>query len=244
MTKEISILLVEDDPQSALRVESLIYKLGYHLTATCDNAPDALDMIQSKSPDILILDIDLKGEMSGLDLAEALTPRTTPVIFVTGHTEEDIYDRARSTRPAAYLTKPFNSFTLQTAIENSLIALTQDRSSEQEEWSEDLFIKNSFFVKRNNFLQKVNLDDIVFIHSDGNYCEIFSNKKFAVKLSLTKILQKLPPRQFIRVHQRYIVQASMIEMIDTQSNELHIAGKDIPIGPKYREELLRKLDKL
>ena len=256
MTEEnkIQILVVEDDSGTALRTESLIYALGYKLLKTVDNSEEALEVIKEQKPDILVMDIDIKGALNGIEVVAKVKDLQIPVIFVTGFDQEKYYEKARKTQPAAYLVKPFSKFTFQTALENAILGLSkksignpgikQSTEDNDEEWADEVWLKDSFFIKRNNLLYKVKIDDIQYIQSEGNYCEIISNKKHAVKISLVQLLKKLPASRFVRIHQRCVIKADMIDNIDISTNQVYVGGKSLPLGPKYKEDILRIADRL
>ena len=253
MPDKIKILLVEDDPDITLRMEALIFSLGYDLLSPVDNSEDALLSIRKNQPDVLVMDIDIGGQLNGIEVVEKVKDQQIPVIFVTGHDEGEYYEKARQTQPLAYLVKPFNKFTFQTALENAIVRLSMQaeqstpntKDDEQaDQWSEEVWLKNSFFIKRNNLIYKVKIQDIRYIQSEGNYCEIISTKKHAVKISLTQLLKKLPSTQFIRIHQRYAVQAELIENINLSDNLIYLGNTNLPIGPKYKVHILRIADRL
>ena len=254
MENNIHILLVEDDPDTLLRMEALIFSLGYKSLTAVDNSNDALLHIQKNKPDLLVMDIDINGDLNGIEVVNKIKNLQIPVIFVTGHDDDAFYKKAQETQPIAYLIKPFNKFTFQSALENAILSLSKksnqsslaDGSIEREanEWSEQVWLKDSFFIKRNNLIFKVKIDDIRHIQSEGNYCEIISNKKHVVKISLSQLLKKLPANRFIRIHQRYVVQAELIDNIDISNNLIYVDGNGLPLGPKYKEDILKIANRL
>ena len=242
----IKVLIVEDDPDTSLRIESIIHALGYHILPSVDNSEDALMAVENSNPDVLLLDIDIKGDLDGIQIAQAVKEKEIPIIFITGFEQEYFYNKAKKLQPVAYLIKPFNKLSLQAAIENAVISLSKNQFEEKDssDWDEEVWLKDSFFIKRNNLLYKVNVDDIQYIQSEGNYCDIFTDKKYTTKISLSKLLEKLPKYKFIRIHQRYSIQAKLIENIDLYNNQVFVGGKGLPIGPKYREYLTKLADRL
>ena len=111
--------------------------------------------------------------------------------------------------------------------------------------TESYLIKNSFFVRNNNLLRKVDFCKRQWIQSEGNYAIIHTKeKKYAIKISLTKIIQRLPRDQFLRIHQRYIVRADLIESIDMFENTIHFETQSFPLGRTYKEVILNRLNKL
>lgn len=99
------------------------------------------------------------------------------------------------------------------------------------------------FIKQNNVLLKILLSDITWIESDGNYCKINTlNNKYVIKRSLVKLLEILPNELFMRVHMRYIVAINSIEQIDLSANQINVNNNKISIGPRFRAEILSKLN--
>lgn len=101
-------------------------------------------------------------------------------------------------------------------------------------------MKDNIFVRNNNVLVKVNQDDIHYINAEGNYCIVntLSGKKYAVKISLTAFTEKLNSDDFAQVHRGYIVRLDLIDHVDTVNNFIMLNGMQIPIGRKFRDDLL------
>ena len=103
----------------------------------------------------------------------------------------------------------------------------------------------SFFVKSGHMLHRVNFIEIRWIHSDGNYCTIHTKeKKYAVKISLTKLKQRLPMSHFSQIHRSYIVQTDLITNIDLTSLEVYLDDLALPFGRTYKEALIQQLNLL
>ena len=102
--------------------------------------------------------------------------------------------------------------------------------------------KDALFIKGNDIYNRIETVDIEWVESDGNYSIINTNdKKFAVKISLTKFKQELPEGNFIQIHKRYIVNIKKINGIDPLNNEVILDTQTIPIGRTYKKELLNRL---
>ena len=102
---------------------------------------------------------------------------------------------------------------------------------------------STFFVRQNGVLQKLDWQEIYYIHADGNYCYLHTaNKKFAVKISMRKLYERLEAFGFARVHKSYIVQSYYIDHIDTNNNSLNLGEVEIPIGRAFKKDLLDKVD--
>lgn len=104
---------------------------------------------------------------------------------------------------------------------------------------------NTIFLKIGNKLDKVYLSDIDIIKSDGNYCEIHAgSRRFVIKKSLLAIAAILPEHMFERIHMRHLVAFQKISKIDLNGNVAYINDVPVPIGRRYRSDLIRKLNVL
>ncbi len=115
------ILIVEDESLIAMDIESRLSSLGYEVPAVVDNGSEALRIVADIRPDLVMMDIIIKGEMDGVETADVLRCKfDVPVIYLTSHTDKKTMDRANRTQPFGYLPKPFNETMLQTSIETAL----------------------------------------------------------------------------------------------------------------------------
>lgn len=102
---------------------------------------------------------------------------------------------------------------------------------------------NSFFIRGNNQLTKVNVADIQWVSVDGNYCYLYTlQKKYAVKISMKKLAPRLSPQHFIQIHKSYIVQLNAIDLVDMKENFVRIGETNLPMGRIFRDKLLLRLD--
>ncbi|NYT05626.1 MAG: response regulator [Methanomicrobiales archaeon] len=112
------ILVVEDEQIVAMELKATLEKLGYEVAGSANNGPDAIDRAGSLSPDVVLMDIRLKGPMDGIEAAAAIAERfDLPVVYLTAHSDFDTLGRALETQPYGYLIKPFNDRTLYSTIE-------------------------------------------------------------------------------------------------------------------------------
>ncbi|GJL72114.1 MAG: hypothetical protein NMNS01_13130 [Nitrosomonas sp.] len=243
----MNVLLVEDNPIHAVDIARIIDELGYELVSTVDNSEDFFKVLEPSSLDLILMDIDIKGAKNGIELAGEIEGLQIPIIFLTAFDSQTIYQRAKEVMPAGYLVKPFNKITLQSTIELAFMRNRGTSASSQviRLWSEDLILNENFFIKANDKLVKVNVPKIGAIEADGNYSMIYTaEKKLAAKISLRKIRLMLSPRLFIQVHRKYIVNFNNIEDINMVSLKITVFNKQIPIGAKYKNDFLNRLNKM
>jgi len=112
------VLVVEDDPLFLVVLERGIKKLGFQLLDVVDNSEDALAALGVKTPDFIIMDISIRGQLDGVELAKVIRKQVSiPILFLSAHQDRKIYDEVRSIQYADYLLKPFDLTSLRRAIQ-------------------------------------------------------------------------------------------------------------------------------
>lgn len=115
------ILIVEDEIIIARDIENSLQDMGFNVVSLASSGESAMDEAHNKRPDIVLMDIVLKGKMDGIEAAELIRSQfKIPVIFVTAYTDEDMLDRAKITGPFGYIVKPFDDRELRASIEMAL----------------------------------------------------------------------------------------------------------------------------
>src|SRR5512136_1674738 len=123
------ILIVEDENIVALDMRMRLEAMGYRVLDVVDTGGLALERALALSPDLVLMDIKLKGGQDGIDAARALRERAeVPVIFVTAFTDEKTLERAKRTSPYGYIVKPFHERELRIAIELAIYKHEYERS--------------------------------------------------------------------------------------------------------------------
>lgn len=115
------ILIVEDEVFTADQEEAKLIDLGYQVVGKAETGEDAVRLAQETKPDLVLMDIKLRGEMDGIAAAEQIRKELgIAVIYVTAFADEDLLHRARVTEPFGYILKPFDSQELKSNIEMAL----------------------------------------------------------------------------------------------------------------------------
>lgn len=131
---KVKILVVEDESIVAKDIQQTLIRLGYDVPATASSAPNAYAKLEEHEPDLVFLDIKLKGEQDGIHVAEHIREKyDIPVIFLTSFVDKNTLDRAKVTEPYGYLVKPFNESDLQTTVEMALYKFKKDLQSRENE---------------------------------------------------------------------------------------------------------------
>jgi len=144
-----SILVVEDERIVALDLKAILKRLGYTLAGITASGADAVELCDALRPDLVLMDIFLKGDMDGVDAACVIQSECdTPVIFLTSHTDQVTLQRAKRTAPYGYVLKPVDENWLRTAVE---VAIFKHRTEQELKKSEQRY-RHLFSGMLNAFL--------------------------------------------------------------------------------------------
>ena len=236
---KVKILVVEDEIIIADNICDALEDLGYEALEPAINYTEAIARIEEEKPDIAILDIQLSGKKTGIDIARKIRESYNfPFIFLTSNSDEYTVNQAKEVMPPAYLVKPFSKDELYTSIEIALHNFSKKVGVVDDN---NLIIKDSLFVKDKGFYTKINFEDILYLKSAHVYIEIIlkTHQKMVVRTSLNDILEKLS-NNFIRVHRGFIINTKYLSQI-TQTS-VKVLEEEIPIGKKYKDDIVKKIN--
>lgn len=115
------ILVVEDEHIVAMGIKKMLKNLGYTVTGVASSGKDAISKAESTFPDVVLMDIMLKGDMDGVEAAKEIRERfDVPVVYLTAYSDSKILERAKKTEPFGYIVKPFDEKDLHSSIEVAL----------------------------------------------------------------------------------------------------------------------------
>ena len=102
-------MIIEDEILIAMTLRLKLIKLGYEVCQLFTSGEEALKNIEKEKPDIILMDINLEGELDGIKTAQQIKNKLNiPIIYTTGYSDRDIMERAKASEPAGYLIKPFD----------------------------------------------------------------------------------------------------------------------------------------
>jgi len=114
------ILVVEDDPQMTRFIEFKLGYLGYEVAGQATTESQAIQLTRQEQPDLILMDIMLENGDDGVETANKILEFTDiPIVYLTAHEDDDIFERAKTTKPFGYLLKPFNDRDLNLVIETA-----------------------------------------------------------------------------------------------------------------------------
>lgn len=240
----VSIVLVEDELIIAEDMTNILENIGYTILGVAIDFDEAIAILETKKPDLILLDINLSGKKDGIELAEEINKRFgIPFIFTTSYTDSDTLERAKKVNPINYLVKPFKKEQLYTAIEIAIFNMAKKSEAivqDEESYRDALIIKDALFIKDKFKYTKLTIADILWIKSDGNYLEINTvNKKEIIRATMAGFMGRLNRNNFFRTHKSYIVNLDYLTKFETPY--VTILETKIPISKTFSEELLRRI---
>lgn len=233
-----NILVVEDEIIIADDLCQALEHAGYTVVGPADNAADALKLLADNPIDLALLDINIKGDTNGTELASIVrAEHNVPFMFITSYYDAATLRKAQATQPSAYLVKPFQEEVL---LINVALALkkTQTAAEPAEAATGKLFVRDA------GKLLPVDPAAITIAQGEDNYTRIKlqTGKEYIVSSTLKAVEQKLPANRFCRIHKSYLVNLDFIDLIE--GNVLRVQGTTLPIGKTYRSQLIARLDVL
>ena len=197
---QFTILIAEDEGLVALDLAARLQQAGYLIAGIADNYEEAISIFKKKLPDLVLLDITIKGNKTGIDIAVEINKiLPTPFIFVTAHTDADTLLKAKNTFPASYLVKPFTTSHLLIAIELSLHNFAYNKNIDAldatnlNQAEDDIYQKqDSVFIKDAHTFIKLHHAEISYLETDDNYVKIYTiDKTFLIRCTMAKAIEKL-----------------------------------------------------
>lgn len=226
---KINCIIIEDEPLAMERTKSYVAKIPFlNLLNTFENGIQALDFIRSNTIDLIFLDINL-GEVSGIQLLEN-TKITSQVIFTTAYHEYAL--KGYELNVTDYLLKPFT-------FERFLQAVYKVPSNTLK--SEISYEKKFIFIKTEYRLEKIFLNDIIYIEGMRDYRRIHTiNKKIMTLQTFKDLEQEIPNTILCRVHKSFMVALNKIDTVER--DRIKIKELFIPVSETYKRTFFDLID--
>lgn len=245
----MKILLIEDEFILASELAETLELEGFDVVLTADNGQEALDFYQENEVDLVLCDINIKGDWDGIEtVIRLIAIKQVPIIYLTAFTDKDTLERAKQTFPAAYIPKPYHITNLRMAIElaiNNFAVKVQYnikvlKDSPNETHSKEMFlqINDDIFIKQNYQFVKFSLKEILYLEADNIYTNIITvHKKYVIRQSIGNVHDRLPMKNLIRVHRSFVVNINKIDSFNEY--EVVVQGHVIPISRTYKDEFMK-----
>lgn len=218
--------------------------LGYLVTGIASRGADAIYQAKENLPDIILLDINLKGQLDGIETAKTIQKFSDiPLIYLTGNSDEESFQKAKETHPFAFISKPFNKLNLERTIALVVEKIAKGKNGVSEKNSFEEGLEDRIFIRSNGKLIKVMLDEILYVKADRSYCNIITaDQNFTITSPLNVFCEKMVNKDFLRVHRSYVVNTKKLDAV--ADAHLEINKKIIPISKMYKEGLINRIRKV
>lgn len=229
----LNFVICDDNPAVLDRLSKMLEaifinnKIDAEIGLKALNASDVINYLESHKVDVLILDINLKSEITGCDIAEMVRKKNKDVylIFTTGHLEYALI--AYKYKTFDYLPKPI----VEERLEETILRLMDDMKSTP-----------SRFIKLNNNRTIINQDEVNYIKKDGMKLVFCTNNRTYETYSSFNKIQGCLPDNFVRCHKSFIVNVKNISDINSNNNTILFSPNDsCSIGGKYKNEIMEVL---
>ncbi len=225
-------IIVDDDEMARVSLEMLCDKIeDVSVIATFDNGIEALNWLKKEDVDLILLDIEMP-DLSGMELVKSVDD-LPQIIFTTSHAKYAM--EAFEYQVTDFLPKPVQLGRLIKGI---------DRANELNDNVRPQVEQSQLFVRVDGKFVRIELGDIMYIESLGDYVRFYSEngKKYIVHSTIKNIAQKITNDNFLKVHRSYVVNLSKV--VDIEEANLLIKDKVIPVSRSHRSILLSKIKTL
>jgi len=230
---EINCIIIEDEPLAAEKLAGFISEISFlRLLQSFDNGIDAIGYVKTNPVDLIFLDIQMY-KFSGIQFLEALKERPQ-IVIVSAYDQYALKGYEFSVTD--YLLKPYSFDRFVQAIDKVM-----DKHKLKVQPQSSTLVQNDIlFVKTEYRIEKINVDDILFIQGMKDYQMIVTKyEKIMTLQSFREIENVLPTPAFVRIHKSYVVALNKIESIER--NRIKIANELLPISDTYRDVFYKTL---
>jgi DNA-binding LytR/AlgR family response regulator len=246
----LNILVVEDEFLVAADIEESLISLGYKVQNTVASGPAAIAEVEKNLPDLILMDIILKGEMTGIEAATIIGEKhNVPIIYLTANADFATVEKAKISLPYGYILKPFTEKELQTNIEIARFKFENDLKSKIESDQFNKFFRLNeekeelLMVDSDKGLEKIQLPDVYYIEQSGENCKAhMRGENVLIRSTLDEIASHFPADKFVRVSRDHLVNINKIFI--AKFPEIIIADKMsvIIVEKEYKEVFESKIN--
>lgn len=245
MNSTINFLIVEDSLSYSIELRMMLEEIGYNVIGEATNSAMALEIIFSRKPDIILMDIEIDGEMSGTEIARHIKHLNIPIIFITSFDNKEKFTDAKLSNMHGYLIKPVSRFTLESTIETTFKIFNDSLFSKHvyTDAGEDYFNEN-IFIKKNDEHLRIKISDIQFVEAEGTNTYIYIDKnRHLSRFSLTEIRKLIPTTKFISSHRSFLLNLEYIHSILKDFSEVKMEnGYKVKVSRINRNALRSRIN--
>lgn len=235
MNKKKRILIVEDEPIVADDIAICLEQLGHEVAEICHTADQALEILEEKKVDLILLDIKIKGDKDGIQLAQLIRQKlSTPFVFISSLYDKTTIARAKNAEPSGYVVKPFRDADIMVAVDMAFaknqIAPVGESNAKQ----------LNLFIRKSNAMVPLNFNEVMYVEASDNYSVFYTQSdKYVVSQTLKNVEDILKDQGYCRIHKTFLVNLRKIDRIEHSVVFIH--GSPLPIGKVYKKPFMERL---
>lgn len=236
MNPGLKILILEDDAIIGESIHMHLRSLGHTPYPPIDNVEAAMSFMERNKVDMAILDIQVNGHRTGVDLAQHIDEHHRfPYVFLTAFTDDRTLTNVNTTQPAGYLVKPFRRSELKAAI--SLAKLKDSQKNSAPDQNSSL---QHIFVNVGGGWDRINVEDILYLESAHVYTEIHTTEaKKVTRKSMTELVDELHDRGIMRIHRSRAINLAHVTRFSRLT--VHIHDLEFKVSSSFRQALKERL---
>ena len=223
----IETIIVHNDPIAVEILKDIIAKeKDFDVLDAVTSLTDTVTQIRRLKPDLIFVDGELK-KMKGIELVKKLDP-SIDIILMSDNPADAV--GAFDVEAIDFLSKPLKEPRVVTALNKARSHSSKNRND------------GYLFLKDNGKHHKVRISDILYVQADADYVKIHTKeRRYTILKTLTKMLEKLEPHGFIKIHKSYIADMYKIEFLDHEKKVVIIDGVEIPFSRRLKTTVIKQL---
>lgn len=247
MDKKLTAVIVDDEPPARRKLLRLLARdERIEVVAEAQDGKAAIEKIESHSPDLAFLDIEMP-QLNGFELLEALGPKRPQIIFITAYDQFAI--KAFEVRALDYLLKPFEESRLRAAVDRAIAGRAEQTTfdSRIDDLIAELRVRQPYLrrilLRVEGRIVFIETREIQWVESEEKYVRLhLAGRSYLHRETMNTLETRLDPSLFVRVHRRQIVNMESVQELEAYSHgDFQIvlkSGTRIPLGRTYREKFL------
>lgn len=230
----IKVLIVEDKVIVAESIATVLRNHSLDVVGICDTGEEAIRLVKTNPPDLVLMDIELAGALDGISTAKMIQEdHQVTIIYLSDYTDQKTVNRAKKTMPANYLSKPFTDVDLLRAID---IAFYNANAQGGE--SKPSLLRGHVFLRTDSQIYvKLAFSEIIYLQAQRSYCDVVTeNRTYSLSKSLNHVSDQIQNKDFVRVSRSTVVNVNKITALN--GNIIKMGDKEVLMSKELRDSLL------